>query len=65
MFLSMCRQENGVEEFNAYLTTAPKIASSESKHKKDPANGEVKLDEGELAMCRQMGLSEEEFLAAK
>ncbi|MDC5753853.1 phage protease [Vibrio europaeus] len=65
MFLSMCRQDGGVDSFKTYLETAPQIASSETKHNKQPGNDATKLDEGELAMCRQMGLTEDEYLAAK
>jgi len=65
MFLSMCRQDGGVDSFKTYLETAPQIASSETKHNKQPGNDATKLDEAELAMCHQMGLTEDEYLAAK
>lgn len=61
MFLSMCRQENGVDDFKTYLETAPTIAPSERKHDKQPdAN---KLSDDQLALCRAMDVTPEEWQA--
>lgn len=63
MYLATCRADR--KGFESFIQSAPVIASSESKHDKKPGGDETKLTEGQLAMCRQLGLTEEEFLTAQ
>lgn len=64
MFVGMCRAEGGVEQFEAFVKSAPSIATN-SQVKKPKVEGGSQLDKDELAMCRKMNLTEEEFLASK
>lgn len=64
MYLATCRTEGGVEQFKQFVASASKIADSETKHK-DANKTAENLDENELAMCRSLGLTQEEYLAAK
>ncbi|MGD8172146.1 phage protease [Vibrio sp. TRT 21S02] len=65
MYVSLCRTEGGVDQFKSFLGTAPAIASdAQVKTPKDPS-GNQKLEEHEVALCRKMGVTEEEFLTAK
>ncbi|CAM7890162.1 Mu phage protease GpI [Citrobacter freundii] len=64
MYLALCRSEEGRQQFGEFVKTAPALVNTEQsqgKDKKDP----TKLSSEELAMCRSMGLTEAEFLAAK
>lgn len=63
MMVSLCQQQ-GVEKFQEFVDGSPKIVSTESTTPKEKSQGK-KLTETELAMCRQMGVSKEDFLAAK
>ncbi|MBV7262569.1 peptidase [Photobacterium sp. WH24] len=65
MYLATCRAEGGREQFEAFIKTAPVIASTESRHEKKPGADGNKLTDGELAMCRSLGLTQEQYLAAK
>ena len=64
MYLATCRADGGLEQFKSFIKSAPKIAADTTHHKAPLKEGES-LNEGELAMCRSMGLTEEQFLAAK
>lgn len=61
-FLSMCRGDRA--GFEAFVAGAPKVASDTSVHGKKP-EGTPKLSDYELAMCRKLNLTPEQFLAAK
>ena len=63
MFLGMCRAEGGVEQFKAFVQTAPVIADANAPANKPAQTGALSADE--LALCRKMGQKPEEFLAAK
>ncbi|PMM04859.1 peptidase [Vibrio kanaloae] len=65
MFVSMCRAEGGIEQFEAFVETAPSIATNSQHKTPKEKQGNAKLEEHELAMCRKMGVTEDEFLAAK
>ncbi|HAS62561.1 MAG TPA: peptidase [Vibrio sp.] len=65
MYLATCRAEGGIAQFKSFLESAPTIANSTSKHKKSPEQGDKKLSEEQLAVCRKLGVTEEEFLAAQ
>jgi len=64
MFVGMCRAEGGIEQFNNFVGSAPAIATNAQK-KLPKTTDESALEEHELAMCRKMGVSQEEYLAAK
>ena len=64
MYLALCRSEEGRKQFGEFVKTAPALvndAPSKGKENKD----KNKLSDEELAMCRAMGITEAEFLAAK
>lgn len=64
MFLGMCRADGGVEQFKAFVQSAPVIAdASKVKTTTEQTTGALSADE--LALCRKMGQKPEEFLAAK
>lgn len=65
MFVGMCRTEGGIEQFKNFVGSAPAIATNAQKKLPVDANGADVLEEHEIAMCRKMGVSKEEFLAAK
>ncbi|MFV0448030.1 MAG: phage protease [Vibrio sp.] len=64
MYVSLCRSEGGAEQFKSFIASAPAVVDSKEKQKPDLATNS-KLDEHEIAMCRKLGTSEEEYLAAK
>lgn len=67
-YLAICRQEGGIETFRALAKTMPKVVSTEAGvgGKKPEADQEQsKLTAEELAMCRDLGISEQQYLAAK
>ncbi|WP_325893019.1 phage protease [Grimontia sp. NTOU-MAR1] len=61
-FLSMCRTDR--EGFDRFLASAPKVVSDESRHTQPPKN-KTNLDEHELAICRKLHITQEQYLAAK
>ena len=65
MYLATCRTEEGMKQFQSYVTTAPTIANSISQHKQSLEHGDKKLSDDQLAMCRKLGVTEEQFLAAQ
>ena len=56
---------SGVEAFNTALAGLPKIAAPSGLDDKEPGKGAPKLSTEETAVCQQLGISEEDFLAAK
>lgn len=64
MYLALCRTQEGRDQFKAFVSSAPKIVTDEETNHQKPASGE-KLSADEVALCRQMNVSPEEFLAAK
>lgn len=64
MYVDLCRMEGGVDKFTAFLKTAPAIATNSQK-KVPKTTDEPELEEHELSMCRKMGVSKEDYLAAK
>ncbi|MEO3738592.1 phage protease [Shewanella baltica] len=65
MFVGMCRTEGGIEQFKNFVGSAPAIATNAQKKLPVDTNGVAALEEHEIAMCRKMGVSKEDFLAAK
>lgn len=66
MYLAICRTEEGRAQFAEFDKSAPAIVSTDPLKKKElDGKGKQELTETELAMCRSMGLSKEEFISAK
>lgn len=63
--LAACRAEGGLERFQAFIGTAPVIAARTGLDGKSPGGAKVALNAEELAVCRQFGMSTEDFIAAK
>jgi phage I-like protein len=67
-YLTSCRFEGGLEAFKGFLKSAPVHsvkADSGLDDKIDPGSANGALSEQEKAVCRNLGLSEEDFLKAK
>lgn len=64
MYVGLCRSEKGREQFEKFVEGAPKIATNRQVETPNNPEGQ-KLEEHEVALCRKMGVTEEEFLAAK
>ncbi|HBN6298513.1 TPA: peptidase [Vibrio parahaemolyticus] len=64
MYVGLCSSEKGREQFEKFVEGAPQIATNREV-KVPPKEEEPKLEEHELAFCRKMGVTEEEFLASK
>ncbi|MCW7552588.1 phage protease [Endozoicomonas gorgoniicola] len=64
--LATCRQEGGLERFKSFVESAPQIVSTEAGKggKKPEGTRHSKLTDEQLALCRQSGVSEEEFLSS-
>ncbi len=65
MYVGLCRSEEGAEQFKKFVQGAPKIATNSQVSTPKQPDGTPKLEEHELAMCRKMGVTKEEFLKAK
>ncbi|HGY4723292.1 TPA: phage protease [Citrobacter amalonaticus] len=66
MYLATCRSEDGRKRFAEFVKGAPVIVSQNPADKKDPGgNGSTSLSDEDLAMCRAMGIKEEEFMAIR
>lgn len=64
MYLALCRSEEGRQQFSEFIKTAPALVNADpSKGKENKDKTELSAEE--LAMCRAMGITEAEFLAAK
>lgn len=63
---AQCRTEGGLERFRQFVASAPVIAPDSSATAKPPAGGNgAGLDDTERAVCRAMGLTEDEYLKAR
>lgn len=65
MYLALCRTEDGRQKFEAFVKTAQPLVNQDPSKGKENNGQQTTLTETELAMCRSMGLTQEEFLAAK
>lgn len=63
MFLGMCRQDGGVEQFQKFVEAAPVIADASKVKTTTEQDG--KLSKDELAMCRMMNVKPETWKATK
>ncbi|OEE50471.1 phage protease [Vibrio anguillarum] len=64
MFVAMCRSQ-GAEQFTAFVSTAPAIATNAQKKTTTTAQGEGELTADEVALCRAMNVSHESWIAAR
>lgn len=64
MYLATCRSEDGHQQFVSFVKTAPVLVNNDK-----PTGGKdgksTTLTETELAMCRSMGITQDEFLATR
>lgn len=65
MYVGLCSSEKGREQFAKFIEGAPQIATNRQVETPKDKDGKPKLEEHEVALCRKMGVTEEEFLAAK
>lgn len=65
MYLATCRSEEGRKQFAEFVKAAPVIVSKTTTTKKESTEGHASLSDEDLAMCRHMGISEEEFLSVR
>lgn len=65
LYLAMCRQDGGLERFKAALPSMPVIGEPQRKDGDTPPPSTVALNASEKAICQQLGLTHEEFLAAR
>lgn len=63
--LATCRAEGGLERFGAFVKDQPVIAAPSNLDKKAPATQPGKLNDEELAVCRQLNMKPEDFAAAR
>jgi phage I-like protein len=63
--LAVCREQGGLAKFQAFAASAPVIAPPSKLGAEPPAGQQGKLSDEELAVCRQMGMSPEDFAAAR
>lgn len=64
MYVDLCASEKGRAQFKKFIEGAPKIATNRQVETPNKPEGQ-KLEEHEVALCHKMGVTEEEFLAAK
>ncbi|CAA0122867.1 Uncharacterised protein [BD1-7 clade bacterium] len=65
-FLGLCSQQTGFDQVKALLDTAPKVMAAEQKPKDALPNTQAgKLSAEELAVCSQLDLTEDEFIAVR
>ncbi|MBT2131218.1 phage protease [Aliiroseovarius lamellibrachiae] len=65
-YVAACRAEGGLESFKKFIEASPVIAGDSGLNDKDvTAQNKTALSEEELATCRALGMSEEDFAAAK
>lgn len=62
MYMSLCRTDGGVEQFKQFVGSAPKIADG-SKVTTPKGKKEGELDKDQLALCRAMNISPEDYKA--
>ncbi|QUF67773.1 phage protease [Vibrio fluvialis] len=65
MFIGMCRAEGGIEQFNKFVETAPAIATNSKVTTTQTSVQADALDPEEIALCRKMGVTQEEYLKSK
>ncbi len=64
-YVKQCADAEGLAAFNEFVKGAPVIGEQTDLDDKKPPNADDKMTDEERAVCKQMGLSEEAYLAAK
>ncbi|EGP0948998.1 peptidase [Salmonella enterica subsp. enterica serovar Java] len=64
MYLATCRSEAGREQFTSFVKSAPVLVNADPSKGKEAGN-KTTLTDTDLAMCRSMGITQEEFLAVR
>lgn len=64
MYLATCRSEAGREQFASFVKAAPVLVNADPSKGKETGD-KTTLTDTELAMCRSMGVTQEEFLAVR
>lgn len=62
---AQCRQEGGLDRFKAYCAAAPVIGDPSDLNKKNPEQNSKALNAQEKEVCKNLGISEEEYLKTK
>jgi len=65
MYVGLCRSEGGIEQFKAFIGTAPVIATNAQKKPPVTEKGEGELTADEVAMCRAMNVTPESWIASR
>lgn len=60
-----CQDSSGLERFRAFLTAAPAIAGASGLDGRQAGSQTTALNAEEQAVCRQLGITTEQFLANK
>lgn len=63
--IAACKQDGGLKRFQTMVGASPEIAGKSDLDKKDPTKGKKALTVEEVAACRALGMTEEEFATAK
>lgn len=64
-YRSTCATAEGLETFRKFVDAAPVVATNGAGFPEVPAGGSVALSQDELAVCKQLGLTKEEYLAER
>lgn len=65
MYVGLCRAEGGIEQFKKFVETAPAIATNSKVTTTQTSVQADELDPEEIALCRKMGVTQEEYLKSK
>lgn len=63
--IAACKQDGGLERFQTMVEASPEIAGKSDLDKNGPAKNKTQLSDEEVAVCKQLGLTEKEFAEAK
>lgn len=64
-YVALCREAGGLEAVTALLASLPSLTAGSGLDQKKPAEAAGALTETERAFCRQYGIAEKDFLAAR
>ena len=64
-YLALCRQDGGMAQVKELLAVAPKVMEEQKPKDERPRHSDSKLTDVELATCRQLGISEDEYLSVR
>ncbi|MBI2235391.1 MAG: hypothetical protein HYU60_00275 [Magnetospirillum sp.] len=65
-YRAQCRKEGGLEEFRKFIGAAPKIVDGNAiVTGEPPAAKQTGLSDGEKAICKQMGITEADYIKSK